>query len=78
MEGSRQPRIELEGNRRIILTGRCVIALYSGSEMQVRCGGLTVQITGDGLELETLDAEELSIAGLITGVGFLYGEDAAW
>ena len=55
------PCIELDGNRSIVITGRCVIALYSREE----------QITGSELELGTLDEQELSITGLIAQVGFL-------
>lgn len=65
------PCIELDGNRNIVITGRCVIALYSREEMRIRCGRLLVQITGSELELGTLDEQELSITGLIAQVGFL-------
>lgn len=65
------PCIELDGNRSIVITGRCVIALYSREEMRIRCGRLLVQITGSELELGTLDEQELSITGLIAQVGFL-------
>ena len=66
--------IQLEGNRQIVMTGHCAILLYSKEEMRVRCGKLIVRVTGDGLELRTLDEEELSIVGLIAEVGFLTGE----
>ena len=56
------------------MTGRCAILLYSKEEMRVRCGKLIVRVTGDGLELRTLDEDELSIIGLIAEVGFLTGE----
>ena len=68
------PTVELDGNRSVVITGRCAITLYSETEMRVRCGGLTVRISGDGLELCTLDEAELSIVGLIAEVGFLTGE----
>lgn len=68
------PTVELDGNRSVVITGRCAITLYSETEMRVRCGGLTVRVSGDGLELRTLDEAELSIAGLIAEVGFLTGE----
>ena len=55
----------------IVITGRCVIVLYSREEMRIRCGRLLVQITGSELELGTLDEQELSITGLIAQVGFL-------
>ena len=66
--------IQLEGNRQIVMTGHCAILLYSKEEMRVRCGKLIVRVTGDGLELRTLDEDELSIIGLIAEVGFLTGE----
>ena len=65
------PGIELDGHRSIVITGRCVIVLYSREEMRIRCGRLLVQITGSELELGTLDEQELSITGLIAQVGFL-------
>lgn len=68
------PTVELDGNRSVVITGRCVISLYSETEMRVRCGKLTVRVSGDNLELCTLDETELSIIGLITEVGFLTGE----
>ena len=68
------PTVELDGNRSVVITGRCAITLYSETEMRVRCGGLTVRVSGDGLELCTLDEAELSIVGLIAEVGFLTGE----
>ena len=68
------PTVELDGNRSVVITGRCAITLYSETEMRVRCGGLTVRVSGDGLELRTLDEAELSIVGLSAEVGFLTGE----
>lgn len=68
------PTVELDGNRSVVITGRCAITLYSDTEMRVRCGRLTVRVSGDGLELCTLDETELSIVGLIAEVGFLTGE----
>lgn len=62
------PSIELEGNRKVVLTGRCMITLYSPQEMCIHCGRLCIGITGDGLELQTLDAGELSICGTIVSV----------
>lgn len=67
------PVIELDGNRSIVISGRCAITLYSETEMRVQCGRLTVRVAGDGLELCTLDDTELSIVGLIAEVGFLSG-----
>lgn len=67
------PSIELEGNRRIILTGRCAIALYSPTEMRIHCGSLFLTVSGTGLELQTLDAQELSICGWIVSVGLETG-----
>ncbi len=65
------PCIELDGNRSIVITGRCAIVLYSEEEMRIHCGRLLIQITGSALELGTLDEQELSITGLIAQVGFL-------
>ncbi|MGN1014039.1 MAG: YabP/YqfC family sporulation protein [Butyricicoccus sp.] len=65
------PALELDGNRKIVISGRCVITVYSPEEMRIRCGKLEIGITGDGLELETLDSNELSICGTISGVGFV-------
>ena len=36
--------------------------------MCIHCGRLRIGITGDGLELQTLDAGELSICGTIVSV----------
>lgn len=65
------PEMELDGNRSIVISGKCVIARYSREEMRIRCGRLTVCVAGAGLELGTLDAQELSITGCIAQVSFL-------
>ncbi len=67
------PAIEMDANRSIVIAGRCAITLYSETEMRVQCGRMTIRISGDGLELCTLDENELSIAGVIADVGFLSG-----
>ncbi|MDO5783455.1 MAG: YabP/YqfC family sporulation protein [Eubacteriales bacterium] len=67
------PVIELDANRSIVIAGKCAITLYSETEMRVQCGRLTIRVSGDGLELCTLDENELSIIGLIAEVGFLSG-----
>lgn len=67
------PMIELDANRSIVIDGHCAITLYSETEMRVQCGRLTIRVSGDGLELCTLDENELSIVGLIAEVGFLSG-----
>ena len=67
------PLIELDANRSIVIAGRCTITLYSETEMRVQCGRLTICVGGDGLELRTLDENELSIGGQIAEVSFLSG-----
>ncbi len=64
------PFLELTGNRRIVIAARCEITLYSPQEMRVRTKKLGITVTGDELELETLDTEELSIGGTIACVTF--------
>ena len=64
------PSIEIEGNRKIILSGRSMIQLYSPQEMRIQCGKLCIGIQGENLELQTLDASELSICGTIVSVAF--------
>lgn len=64
------PTIEIEGNQTVVLSGHCVITLYSPQEMRVQCGKLAICINGDGLELRSLDAGELAIGGTIASVGF--------
>ena len=70
----RSPMIELEGNSSIIISGRCTISLYSETEMRIQCGKLMICISGDGLELHTLDETEIAIVGLIAQIAFLTGE----
>jgi hypothetical protein len=67
------PAMEIEGNQKVVLSGRCAITLYSPQKMQIRCGALQICITGDGLELQTLDAGELSICGTIAAVELFTG-----
>lgn len=68
------PMVELEGNSSIVISGRCVILLYSETEMRVQCGKMTICVRGDSLELNTLDETELAIVGLIAEIAFLTGE----
>lgn len=67
------PAIEIEGNHKVVLSGRCMITLYSPQEMHIHCGTLRISVIGDGLELQTLDASELSICGTIASVELLTG-----
>ncbi len=74
---AQDPIVELDGNKSVVISGRCVITLYSDTEMRVCCGRLTVCVYGTGLELQTLDERELSISGLIADISFVTGEGAA-
>ena len=66
-----RPMIETDGNRSVVIAGTCSIALYSSTEMRIRCGKLTVRICGTDLELQSLDDEEIAICGLIMDISFL-------
>ena len=66
-----RPIVETDGNRSVVVAGKCNIALYSDSEMRISCGKLTVRICGTDLELQSLDDEEIAICGLIMEISFL-------
>lgn len=69
-----RPTIETDGNRSVVISGKCAIVMYSAEEMRIGCGGLTVQICGTELELQSLDETEISICGCITEISFLTEE----
>ena len=66
--------IEMEGNSCVMISGNSMISLYSETEMRVQCGTLTICVSGDGLELHSLDETELAIVGWIMEIAFLTGE----
>ena len=74
LDSMHRPMIETDGNRSVVITGKCAIVLYSKTEMRIQCGRLTVCVCGTELELQCLDESEICICGLIMEISFLTGE----
>lgn len=62
------PRIELTGNRELRMENHKGILAYGSDEIHISGGKLVVKVRGANLELKAMNANELLIAGTITGV----------
>lgn len=62
------PRIELTGNRELRMENHKGILAYGSDEIHISGGKLVVKVRGSNLELKAMNANELLIAGTITGV----------
>lgn len=65
------PRIEILGDRRVIVENHRGILEYGGERMRIACGRLTLCITGEGLELRALSLRELAVSGRIHAVEYI-------
>ena len=64
------PKIIMTGNRRIQLEYHKGLLEYSESLIIVNCGKMLLKVTGDGMEIVSMTAEELLITGLIFSFEF--------
>ena len=62
------PRIELTGDRELLMEHHRGILSYGDQEIHISGGKLIVKVRGSGLELRAMNGEELLITGFITGV----------
>ncbi len=66
------PRVEIVGAQRVVVENHKGLLGYTETEIRVAGRRLGLVIRGDGLRLETMTAQELSITGRIFGVDFQY------
>ncbi len=65
------PRIEIQGDRQVIIENHEGILEYSNEVMRIKCGRLMVKISGEGLELGNVTLTDLTVAGRIISVELL-------
>ena len=65
------PRLDLQGNRRLVIESHRGMVEYSDTCMQVAVRGGRVRVTGAGLELLVMNREELVIGGTVAAVELL-------
>lgn len=62
------PRIELTGSRELRMENHKGILAYGSQEIHISGGKLIIKVRGEGLELKSMNANQLLITGSITGV----------
>ena len=62
------PRVELTGNRELRMENHKGILAYGGEEIHISGGRMVVKVRGTDLELKSMNANELLIGGIISGV----------
>lgn len=62
------PRIEVTGNRELRMENHKGILAYGTEEIHISGGKLIIKVRGAKLELLSMNAGELRIGGMITGV----------
>ena len=67
------PRVEITGGRELLMENHHGILEYGGECIVIHGGRVMVRVSGAGLELTAVTADELRLRGeRITGVEFLY------
>ena len=64
----RLPRVELTGDRRLVLENHRGVTEYGETLVRIACGGSEVRVTGTGLRLSALSLTEAVIEGKIHSV----------
>ncbi|MBQ3093908.1 MAG: YabP/YqfC family sporulation protein [Clostridia bacterium] len=63
--------IEIDGTRRVTVDGRCEILEYEREVVRLRVKTGEIRIGGDGLVLESLQADGAAVNGRILSVEFV-------
>lgn len=66
-----RPRVDLQGDRRVVIENHRGMVEYSDTCMRVSVRGGLVRVTGLDLELLVMNHDELVIGGRIAGVELL-------
>lgn len=64
------PRIEILGDRRVLVENHKGILEYGDTLMRINCGKMVVRITGADLVLKALSLSELAVTGKIASVAY--------
>ncbi len=62
------PRLELEGDRWLLIEDHRGLLEYGPERVRLSAGGLTVTVEGSGLELAALETDALALRGCIARV----------
>lgn len=65
------PRIEIVGDKRVLVENHKGILEYGDNIMRINCGKMIVRIAGEGLNLQALSLSELAVTGKITSVEYV-------
>lgn len=65
------PRVELIGDRELLMTQHRGVLAYSTETVDIGSGGLTVRVLGTGLQLVAMSSGELRLRGRIAAVELL-------
>ena len=66
-----QPRIEISGNRELLIENHGGILEYGDNEIDINAGSLIVRVKGNGLQLRAMNPGAISLDGLILSVEFV-------
>ena len=66
-----RPRVDLQGDRRVVIENHRGMVEYSNTCMRVAVRGGVVKVTGLDLELQIMNHDELVIVGTIAAVELL-------
>jgi len=66
------PRLEIAGCRQLLMENHKGILEYGDEAIDINGGQVVVRIKGKGLELRAMNANELSLEGLIYSVEFVF------
>ncbi|MCB6366224.1 YabP/YqfC family sporulation protein [Intestinibacillus massiliensis] len=69
--GAGVPRIEILGDKRVLVENHKGILEYGDTLMRINCGHMVVKIVGDGLELRALSLSELAVTGKILSLEYV-------
>ncbi len=65
------PRIEIQGDKRVLIENHKGILEYGETLMRINCGQMIVRIVGTALDLKALSLSELAVTGQIISVEYV-------
>lgn len=65
------PRIEILGDKRVLVENHKGILEYGDTLMRINCGHMVVKIVGEALELRALSLSELAVTGKILSLEYV-------
>lgn len=69
--GADVPRIEILGDKRVLVENHKGILEYGDTLMRINCGRMIVKIVGEALELRALSLSELAVTGKILSLEYV-------